>query len=229
MPSRNSLKTYTENGYYHLYNRGVEKRIIFQDEQDYSVFLSYLKDYLMPKDIVALQNQLINPQTTAKQKDKILKLIKLNNFSDEIQLLAHCLMPNHFHFLVKQKSASSIDVFMNSICTRYTMYFNRKYRRVGALYQDVYKAVIVSTDEQLLHLTRYIHKQALGTQGDALRSWEGGQPCSYPKYLGKRKTEWVKPGEILTFFSKTNPKLSYEAFMTQEEYTEPIVKLTLED
>lgn len=229
MPSRNSLKTYAENSYYHIYNRGVEKRIIFQDEQDYSVFLSYLKDYLLPKDMAALQDQLINPQTTAKQKDKILKLIRLNNFSGEIQLLAHCLMPNHFHFLVKQKSALSIDVFMNSLCTRYTMYFNRKYRRVGALYQDVYKAVTVNTDEQLLHLSRYIHKQALGTQGDALQSWEAAQPCSYPEYLGKRSTKWVKPEEILTFFSKTNPKLSYEAFLNQEEYTEPIVKLTLED
>ena len=50
MPARNSIKQYIENGYYHIYNRGVEKRLIFLDEQDYSVFLSYLKEYLLPKN-----------------------------------------------------------------------------------------------------------------------------------------------------------------------------------
>ncbi|MEK7521684.1 MAG: transposase [Patescibacteria group bacterium] len=205
----------------------MEKRVIFQDEQDYSVFLSYLKDYLMPKNREALLDQIAT--TTSKEKDRALKLLKLNNFSNEITLLAHCLMSNHLHFLVKQTKADSIDRFMSSLGTRYTMYFNKKYKRVGTLCQGVYKAVLVETDEQLLHLTRYIHKQALASQGETLRSWEAGQPCSYPEYLGKRKTEWVKPEEILTFFSKTNKKLSYKSFVNQEAYTEPIVKLTLED
>ena len=229
MPSRNSLKIYSPNSYYHIYNRGVEKRIIFQDEQDYSVFLSYLKDYLLPKDREALLDQIASPSTTSKEKDRALKLLKLNNFSGEINLLSHCLMPNHLHFLIKQTKEDSIDRFMSSLGTRYTMYFNKKYKRVGTLCQGVYKAVLVETDEQLLHLTRYIHKQALASQGETLRSWKAGQPCSYAEYLGERKTEWVKPQEVLTFFSKTNPKLSYEDFMKQEKYTEPIARLTLED
>ncbi len=200
------------------------------------MFLSYLKDYLLPIDRESLLDQLSSPQAHWKEKDKILKLLKLRNFANEITLLSHCLMPNHFHFLVKQTKADSIDRFISSLGTRYTMYFNKKHKRVGSLCQGVYKAVLVETDEQLLHLTRYIHKQALASQGETLQSWEAGQPCSYgdqpcsyPEYLGKRKTEWVKPQEILSFFSKTNPKLTYEAFMRQEEYTEPIVKLTLED
>ena len=171
MPAKNSIKTYTENGYYHLYNRGVEKRTIFQGEQDYAVFLSYLKTYLMPKNEDDLRQKLADPTISYKEKENIIKLLRLNNFADEITLIAYCLMPNHFHFLVKQNSANGIDRFMNSLGTRYTMYFNRKYKRVGSLYQDVYKAVMVGSDEQLLHLTRYIHRNPVpsGSKGDALR------------------------------------------------------------
>lgn len=229
MPSKNSIKLYADNCYYHIYNRGVEKRLIFQDLQDYIVFLSYLKDYLLPKDEKGLSDQLSNPEISYKERDHILKLLRLNNFAEEITLITFCLMPNHFHFLVNQKHFQSIDKFMNSLATRYSMYFNRKYKRVGSLYQDVYKAVLVTTDEQILHLTRYIHKQALALQGDA---WERGmeeQPSSYLDYVGKRKTEWVEPNEILQFFSRTNPNLSYESFVKEQEDLSYIGKLTLED
>src|SRR3989344_7029915 len=109
MPARNSLKQYLENGYYHLYNRGVEKRLVFLDHQDYSVFLSYLKDYLLPKNVKELSSKLASPNISYNEKDKIIKLLRMNNFSAEITLLAYCLMPNHFHFLIKQKNAESID------------------------------------------------------------------------------------------------------------------------
>src|SRR3989344_114863 len=192
MPARNSRKKYIENSYYHIYNRGVEKRIIFEDEQDYKVFLSYLKQYLTPKNIDILQDKLSNISTSYRERAQIIKELRLNNFSDEISIIAYCLMPNHFHFLVKQKGQNSIDTFMNSIGTRYTMYFNKKYKRVGYLYQGVYKAVQVETDEQLLHLTRYIHLQSLITKGVALRA----QPSSYEDYLGNTATEWVNSNGI---------------------------------
>lgn len=228
MPSKNSLKQYAAQGYYHIYNRGVEKRSIFQEPQDYYVFLSYLKEYLLPKNEKELREKLSDPNTSYKEKDKIIKMLRLNNFADEINLLAFCLMPNHFHFLIKQNSGISMDRFMNSLATRYTMYFNRKYERVGTLYQGVYKAVIVATDEQLLHLTRYIHKQALALQGEAWERELSEQPSSYLEYTDRRKTEWVKADQILTFFSKTNSKLSYEVFVKQED-SGVIEKLILED
>ena len=214
MPARNSRKNYLENGYYHLYNRGIDKQLIFKDDQDYNVFLKYLKEYLSPKDEISLQNQLNNPLTTWKEKDRILKLLRLNNFSEEISLLAYSLMPNHFHFLIKQSSYNAIYHFINSLGTRYTMYFNRKHKRIGHLYQGVYKAVLVETEEQLLHLTRYIHKQALASQGQALRIQ---QPSSLPEYLEQKSTGWIKSQEILNYFSKTNPKISYSSFVIANE------------
>lgn len=220
MPARNRIKQYSKNGYYHIYNRGVEKRLIFLDKQDYAVFSNYLKEYLLPKNEKILREQLSNSETPYREKDKILKLLRLNNFYGEIILLSYCLMPNHFHFFIKQKSPISIDKFMQSLATRYTMYFNRKYKRVGSLYQDTYKAVLIETDEQFLYLSKYIHKQALvhqlpRSQGRTLRGWE--RSSSYLEYLEERKTEWVHPEEVLSYFSKTNPKLTYKAFVEEND------------
>ena len=202
MPARNSRKLYLENGYYHLYNRGVEKRKIFLDRQDYNVFLSYLNDYLTPKDTELLYAQISDLRTSPEEKATARKLLRMNNFEGDLTMLAYCLMPNHFHFFIKQHNPNTIDKFMNSLGTRYTMYFNKKYERVGSLYQGVYKAAPILEETHYLHLSRYIHKQAYKTQ-----------PCSYDEYLRKKITAWVKPDEILNFFSKTHPYLSYEAFV----------------
>jgi len=211
MPARNSLKTYIPNACYHIYNRGVEKRIIFLDNQDYSVLLSYLKEYLLPKNIRDLQQELMNPEFSGEKRDKILKTIRMNNFADNIDLYAFCLMPNHFHLLVKQSKSDSIDKFMNSLGTRYCIYFNKKYDRVGPLFQGVYKAVHVKREDYLLYLTRYIHFQArkIGRKST--------QPSSIEAYLGLSRSAWIKPEVILSYFSKINPNLSYQNFMEQTE------------
>jgi len=231
MSGGNAQKVYADESYYHIYNRGVEKRTIFLDEQDYGVFLGYLKQYLLPKDDVGLRILLSDPKTSSREKDNLLKLIRLNNFNSEIKLVAYCLMTNHFHFLIYQNHGNSVDRFMNSLGTRYTQYFNKKYRRVGALCQGVYKAIMVNSDAQLLELSRYIHKQALPILRTPGLAWErrDSQPCSYPEYVGQRKSEWVHPEEILKFFSRTNPKLSYESFVAQTDDLSLIGKLIVED
>ncbi len=231
MPARNRTKQYVGESYYHIYNRGVEKRTIFLDEQDYSVFLSYLKEYLSFRDDRALSDRLMDYSISYKERDHILRILRLNNFYEEITLLAYCLMTNHFHFFIKQKGAQSIDKFMQSFVTRYVMYFNRKYKRVGALYQDIYKAVLLENDEQFVYLSKYIHRQAnihdLRTQGSTLGGWK--QPSSYPEYLGERKTEWIHPEEVLSYFSKTNPKLTYKAFVEEKDDFSVIENKLLED
>lgn len=225
MPAKNTLKPYIEGGFYHIYNRGVEKREIFLDDRDYRVFLSYLKLYLEPRDETSLRSLLAEPDTPWKEKDKALKLLKLNNFYDEISLLSHCLIPNHFHLSIRQKSANGIEKFMRSLGTKYVQYFNKRYERVGPLFQGTYKAVLVESDEQLLHLSRYIHiqpiKHSLRSLLAELREYSYS---SYGDYLGQRKTNWVHPEEILKFFKtaqRTSLKdvLSYQSFV--EDYVQP--------
>lgn len=208
MPAKNSIKQYLLNGYYHLYNRGVEKRNIFQDDQDFRVFLSYLKNYLEPKNKTLLNKELA--KASYKQKDKILKQISLNNFSGKIELIAYCLMRNHFHLLLKQNDERGIESFMKSLATRYVMYFNRRHKRVGGLFQDVYKAVLVNSDEQLVYLSRYIHTNPLSKRSSLL---------AYPysslgMFISQWQAQWLKPEIVLDFFNgKTK---SYMDFITSE-------------
>lgn len=220
MPSRNIIKIYVENGYYHLYNRGVEKRTIFEDSQDYGVFLSYLKEYLSPPDPSPLQGG------TLKNKKYAYRLPK--NYFEEIFLLAYCLMPNHFHLLVNQKSTYAIKNFMQSLLTRYSMYFNKKYSRVGKLFQGHYKGAIVRNESYLLHLTRYIHLNPSEYTKDLEIAYS-----SYADYLGLRNTSWVKKADILAYFSSSNNKFkqykSYKSFIEENASESGQELVTLEE
>lgn len=224
MPARYSLKEFYPETFYHVYNRGVEKRDIILDDQDAGVLLSYIKTYLLPKDEEKLRLLIVNPETHWKTKEESLRLLRLNNFSDKIQLIAFCIMKNHFHMILWQQSEDSIDQFMNSLWTRYTMYFNKKYKRVGPLFQGVYKAVQVSTDEQLLHLSRYIHLNPIAkrhfrnpaSKGDALR---GYFLSSYLDFIGARKTEWVHAEKILSYWRHDQHE-QYEQFALESDLME---------
>ncbi len=220
MPAKNSIKIYQENSYYHMYNRGVEKRQIYCDEQDYSVFLSYLKEYLEPKDIIGLSTILFDTRASYSEKDKVRRLLRLNNFSDTLSLCAYCLMPNHFHLLVHQREERTIDTFMNSLSTRYTVYFNKKYKRVGSLFQGVYKAVKISSEEQLLYVSKYIHRNPtiLPGWGEDIRLY----PYSSFSVYGNRKTQsWIHSENILSFFSeKFGIKNSYSSFVLNTEVSD---------
>ena len=191
MPAKNRIRQYLADSSYHCYNRGVEKRQIFLDKQDYSVFLSYLKDYLSPIDNDDIQSRISN---------------RVKNYSDDISLLAYCLMPNHYHLMLHQQTKNGIIHFMQSLSTRYTMYFNSKYKRVGHLFQSRYKAVVILTDEQLIYLSYYIHHQAtLDLQGQTLQVQ---RPSSLPNYLGHIKQNWVKPDKVLAWFNTSQSSIN---------------------
>ena len=227
MPGKNTIKQYVENGYYHVYNRGVEKRTIFEDEQDHKVFLKYLKEYLSaPPDTTTLRKPITVQGASFKGIPRQRK-----NYQKEIELIAYCLMPNHFHLLLKQNSKNSMEKFMRSLATRYSMYFNRKNDRVGKLFQGHYKASLILEDPYLLHLTRYIHLNPLDYTEDL-----GGAYSSYGDYLGLRNTIWIKPDIILSFFNqKTIPEIekvnSYRDFVENhnKDSSSFLGNLTLED
>lgn len=229
MPAKNSVKTYAPDSYYHIYNRGVEKRNIFVDSQDFAVFLSYLKIYLEPKDDTKLRTILGSNETSYKEKNNAAKALRLNNFHTEIEVVAYVLMPNHFHFLIRQTSEDAIDRFVNSLGTRYSMYFNKKYRRVGKLYAGVYKAVLVRSDEQLLHLSRYIHLNPINYLGILVRNWQQvNLPFSLAEYLGIRKSPWINPKPILDYFKKSDPAGDYLNFLAHYADPEIIAPIALD-
>jgi len=200
MPAKHILKIYLPNSFYHLYNRGVNKQLIFKDQQDYGVFLGYLKEYLSPDQKKTCLRQI-------SIEGKIYKTITppCKNYHQEIILLAYCLMPNHFHLLIKQTSDFSITSFMKSLFTRYTMYFNKRYQRIGPLFQSRYKAILINNENQLTHLSRYIHLNP--------HKLKQKQPSSLSDYLGLTHTPWLHPEIILEYFSA---KHSYKKFVDEQ-------------
>ena len=175
MPSKYIEKQYAGNSFYHVFNRGVEKRNIFMDEYDFKYFIELFERYLGPEE----------------QKDTKYRL--LPNYSDSIELLAYCLMPNHFHLLLYQRDDRSMQQFMRSLSTSYSMYFNKKYKRVGSLIQDRYKAVRIDEDSYLTHISRYIHLNPL----DINRGYLSYPYSSVRQWTGKLyDPSWLRPARV---------------------------------
>jgi len=227
MPARNSRKVYIKDGHYHVYNRGVEKRKIFENAQDYKTFLKYIKESLtLPNELKIQTKKFILKGQAFKGVTRQPK-----NFHGKIELIAYCLMPNHFHLLLKQVDNASLQNFMQSLVTRYSIYFNKRYERVGSLFQGRYKAVLVTDDNYLLHLSRYIHLNPSEYTDNLVDAYS-----SYPDYLGLRKTKWVKPDIVLNFFNKPVAQEfikinNYKDFVEKykKESAEILGNLTLED
>ena len=141
--------------------------------------------------------------------------------------------------MVKQFAKEAITDFMRALSNNYVSYFNKKYKRIGPLFQRRYKATLVKTETYLLHLTRYIHLNPIELEG--VRPGTGSDLVNYPyssygDYLGKRKTSWVRPEEILTFFKtaqRANLKdiLSYQSFVEgyKEDSKETLGTIAIDD
>ncbi|OVE78496.1 hypothetical protein BVY00_02575 [bacterium G20] len=189
MPSRNVVREFAPDSYYHVYNRGVEKRIIFTDDQDYTVFLGLLKKYL-------------SGESPDKQNRHNFK-----NFQGELRLLAYCLRPNHLHLLFYQSAESAITELMRRINTSYTMYFNNRHNRIGSLFQGTYRASGIDADEYLDHISRYIHLNS--------REYKQWPYSSYHNYMGSKKAMWLDTETILGLFNG-DPR-QYESFVADYE------------
>lgn len=208
MPSKYVIRNFEENGIYHVFNRGVEKRDIFLDDQDHRIFLYYLFVYVIPLAKVLLQY----PNLPIRLYNK--------NLNSEIKVLAYCLMPNHFHLLIQQKSINGVSKLLKQLTNAYTLYFNNKYQRVGGLVQGRFKAVQAETDEQLLHASRYIHLNPLVSRITSdLKSYKWSSFLDYTENKGLICTK----DTLFSFFSTPG---KYEKFvMDQADYAKKLESL----
>jgi hypothetical protein len=175
MPAKHLLRISKEGTYCHVYNKAIENRLIFNDEQDYNVFLGYLKDYLTPA------NDPESAKKTFTVNGRAFRGVphQPKNYYNKVELVAFSLMPDHFHMLVHQTVENSLQSFIRSLCTRYSIYFNKKYQRTGSLFAGPYKSVEIKDNLQLGLLAWYFH--------------QAGNYSSSKEYMGSRETSWVKP------------------------------------
>lgn len=186
--------------FYHIYNRGVEKRIVFLDEWDYQRFLQILYYY-----------QFDGPKPAFSTKNRF----EIKDFSQNpkiVEVICYCFMPNHFHLLIKQLKDNGISEFIGKVINSYTKYFNTKNKRVGPLFQGSFKAVLVENDEQLLHLSRYIHLNPYVSElVDDLTNY---QYSSYIYFIGSACDRLCVPQPVLEQF-KDN--VGYKEFVEGHE------------
>ncbi|MDR0591110.1 MAG: transposase [Candidatus Nomurabacteria bacterium] len=182
MAYKNTTRHDGDDSFYHVYNRGIAKMDIFLEEEDFSYFEKLLARSLSRKPV----------------QDKYGRLY--SNYFDAIQIHAYCLMPNHYHLLILQKNKGEIEKFMRSLNVAYSMYFNKKYKRVGPIFESRYKAVLITEDEQLRHVSRYIHLNPVG-----YRLWDHS---SYSDHVYEAR-DWVTTDFILGMFASKQKYLDF--------------------
>lgn len=143
--------TFTEGEYYHLYNRGVDKRRVFTSPTEYNRFLAYLLV------LNSTQTRSIQYALATKDLRGLASQVGSEKAKPLVAIGAYCLMPNHFHLYVTPLVEDGISRFMQRVQTGYTMYFNEKHKRTGALFQGTFKAQHVGTDNHAKYLFSYIH------------------------------------------------------------------------
>jgi len=191
---------------YHIYNRGVEKRDVFLEDNDYLRFIHDLyefNDKMSAENIYYRKLYEVGPHKIRKERTER-KLL--------IEIMAFCLMPNHFHLLVRQKCDNGISKFIQKLSTGYSMYFNQKYDRVGPLFQGKFKAVLVNEESHFIHLPFYIHLNPLDLIAPEWRDREiknyqktlefldSYRWSSYLDYIGKKNFPSVTQRDFLFSF-----------------------------
>lgn len=188
MPSRNTVRQYDAPAYYHVYNRGTGGSYVFQDAQDKYKFLSLLQRYLSDDSQYG----------------------EYPTF--DIELVAFCVMGNHFHLLLFQENnPEAITQLMKSVLTSYSMYYNLKYKSHGHVFQSVFKAAKISNESYLAHITRYIH---LNPKTYITYKWS-----SLRYYMGEQPPDWVNPARLLEMAPE-----KYKEFLDDYEDRKKLLK-----
>ena len=177
--------------YYHIYNRGAHKAPIFCDEFDYQRMLSLLY----------IKNSIVNIKFSNINSEKI---YSYNRDDTEVDIIAYCLMPNHFHLVLKEITEGGISRFVHKLCTSYSMYFNNKYDHSGTVFQGQYKYKHVGDEIYLQYLIDYVHLNPFGIEepdlmktakrehiDEAIEYSKNYEYSSFKDYLGEERMQGV--------------------------------------
>ena len=194
--------------FYHLYNRGTDKRVIFTSLNDYNRFVMLLYLCNTTKS-VSIRREFRKGRSFAE-------LWQINRKEQLVDIVAYCLMPNHFHLLIRERADGGISIFMKKLATAYSMYFNVKHKRSGALFEGRFKSKYVDNDNYLKYLLSYIHlnpvklidsdwkENGISDKIAAKKYLKNYKYSSYLDFLGEnRKENNVLTKEVLSEYFET--------------------------
>lgn len=217
MSKKRSL-VFTNDEYYHVFNRGIDRRVTFTNKREYTRAVDLLSFYQYVTIPLRYSRYMDTPEEMRQiYFDKMLESGKL------VDVIAFCLMPNHFHLLIKQRIDNGIATYIANFVNAYTKYLNKKYQRTGPLFQGVFKAVYVETEEQLVHLTRYIHlnpvaSSVISSEQLSIYPW-----TSFPIYEDSVTSDIVEKDTVALIHSLVP---DYKKFvMDQVSYSKELEKI----
>ena len=210
------------NAVYHIINRSIAKYTIFNNDLDFSNYISRLKYYQNP--IPSIRYSLLHAYSEYFLSQNIVNTSQ-NRYVD---IIAYCVMPTHFHLILRQNIDNGISKFISDMLNSYTKYFNVRYKRKGPLWEGRFKNIPVKTDDQLLHLTRYIHLNP--TSANLVKKPEDWEYSSYREYIGKveKEKQICKFDDVLDIDSHDYKKFCEDRISYQKEISK-IKQILLEN
>ena len=200
---------------YHVFNRGIDRRTVFTSKKDFDRFQRLIKFY-RHKNIPIRFSQVMQQSEDIREST----LRNIHESERLVDILTYCIMPNHFHFLLKQNSNNGIATFISNITNAYTKYFNTRTKREGPLFQGVFKAVLIESDEQLVHVSRYIHLNPTTSSIIPTEQLNSYLWSSYPEYIKLSNEDISESSFVLGLFKSVK---DYEKFvMDQVEYAKQL-------
>lgn len=197
--------------HYHIFNRGINKQVIFHNHDDYSRFLFLIFYFQMEARVTH-----VSREVKEFKKFCVGQSSALATSADQVtgrrlvEIVAFCVMPNHFHLMVRELEEGGMATYMQRVLTAYSKYYNTKYERTGHVFQGPYRAVHIEDDIQTKHLSAYIHRNPR-----ELQKWFGKETkypwSSYQDFIGiNRWGDFITPGIILGEFKD---KKHYKRFV----------------
>lgn len=210
--------------YYHVYNRGIQKQIIFRNDSDrfrFLFLLLVLQGGVQVKNISREVKQSVQNRILHIDSELVDDVVK----NRSVELVLFCFMPNHFHIMVKEIEEGGIAKYMQRVLIAYTKYFNTKYEVSGHLFQSSYKSILMEDDVQLMHLSAYIHKNP-----SELQEWKGREEhylwSSYHDCLFENRFEkLLVPDIVMDRYEKE--KTAYKKFVVTSKAKENQKSLNL--
>ncbi len=198
-------REFFENGVFHIFTKSIAEYTIFRTEEDYVRMLNLLKFYMFERK----NSFYYYSRLPDIEKEKLYKGKKI------VKIIAYCLMPTHIHLILYNEQENGITTFMRNLLDSYTRYFNLKVKRKGPLWESRFKSILVETDEQLLHLTRYIHLNPVTAYlVDSPEKWKFSSYLEYVEEINEQEkiSEYkdfleISPKDYKIF---VNDRISYQ-------------------
>ena len=221
MPKRKVILA--TNEIYHIYNRSIAKEQIFTSLRNLRRALETIEFYRFPQEIRFSKFKSLPKETKENY------LLDSKKKKPLVEIYVFALMPNHYHFLLKQTQEKGIVQFVSNFQNSFAKYFNIKNDRNGALFQNAFNGVHIENDEQFIHVSRYIHLNPVTSYIIEFKNLSSYPWTSFNKYAGNEGNEIVETEFLLKMFSSKNSYIKFVA--DQVDYQRHLAKikdLTLE-